>query len=73
VELSRIVTNLAEFIYGIAEARFARLKGYLAIFRNLTDAEALATDVMRQLAQQDAAANAAATATPPAQQGGSTP
>jgi len=77
IALSRIATDLAELIYGIAEARFARLKGYLAIFRNLTDAEALASDVMIRLAQLDAqqtAANQAAAATPlGTPPGGSTP
>lgn len=77
IELSRIAIELAELIYGIAEARFARLKGYLAIFRNVTDAEALAGDVMNRLAQldaQQAAARQAAASTPPATpQGGSTP
>ena len=53
-DLSRVVLELAELIYTAAEARFNRVKGYLAIFRNLTDAEPLARDVMQRLAQQDA-------------------
>jgi hypothetical protein len=60
-ELSRALLELAELIYTAAEARFNRSKGYLAIFRNLTDAEPLARDVMQRLAQQDAQRQAAQT------------
>jgi len=45
---------LAELIYTTAEAMFNQSKGYLSIFRNLTDAEPLAREVMQHLAQQDA-------------------
>lgn len=61
-ELSRTATELAELIYSAAEAKFSRSKGYLSIFRNLTDAEPLAQDVMQRLAQQDAQKQAAAQA-----------
>jgi hypothetical protein len=51
LELSRVLTELAEFIYIRAEAlRTQRDKGYLAIFRNLTDAGPLAATVMQDLA-----------------------
>ena len=52
-ELTRAVTDLAELIYTAAEARFSQSKGYLSVFRNLTDAEPLAQDVMQRLAQLD--------------------
>lgn len=52
-ELSRAVTELAELIYSIAESKFNRAKGYLAVFRNLTDAEPLSRDVMKRLAEID--------------------
>ncbi len=51
LDLSRMLTDLAEFIFIRAEAlRKQRNKGYLAIFRNLTDAEPLAATVMQDLA-----------------------
>jgi hypothetical protein len=53
-ELSRHLLDLAEVIYTVAEARFRRNKGYLSIFRNVTDAQPLAQDVMQKLAQLDA-------------------
>ncbi len=55
-ELSRHITDLAELIYTVAEARFQRNKGYLAVFRNVTDSVPLAQDVMQRLAQRDAQA-----------------
>ena len=87
IQMSRDLLDLAELIYTAAEARFQRTKGYLAIFRNMTDAEPLARDVMQRLAQRDAqaaapAAQAAAApqpavpaqppATPPSQSAGET-
>lgn len=61
LELSRLVTDLAEFIFPLAEAiRIPSGKGYLAIFRNLTDAEPLARTVMQQLAQPAPAAGVVA-------------
>ena len=61
LELSRLVTDLAEFIFPLAEAvRKQSGKGYLAIFRNLTDAEPLARTVMQKLAQPLATAVPAA-------------
>lgn len=53
-ELSRVGIELAELIYTAAEAMFQQDTGYLAIFRNTTDAEQLAANVMQRLAQQDA-------------------
>lgn len=54
-EFSRIGTNLAESIYTIAESQFASdEKGYLAIFRSLTDVEQLTSKVMQELANSDA-------------------
>lgn len=52
--LSRVTLELAEIILTAAEARFSLdQKGYLAIFRNLTDAEPLARDVMERLSNLD--------------------
>jgi len=52
--LSRIVNELAELIFASAEAlRFG--KGFLAIFRSLTDAQQLADEVLRRLASQESA------------------
>ena len=53
-ELSRDGLSLAELIYTVAEAKFQQMVGYLSLFRNTTDAEMLASDVMQRLAQQDA-------------------
>lgn len=70
--LSRDALDLAELAYTAAEAMFPSSKGYLSLFRNSTDAEPLARDIMQRLAQRDAAAapaaaapTAAATTTPP--------
>ena len=55
LELSRAVTEIAELIFPLAEAlRTQSGKGYLSIFRNMTDAEPLAQTVMQELAQRDA-------------------
>lgn len=52
LQMSSDFLELAEQIYTVAETKFAASdKGYLKIFRNLTDAEPLAQDVMRQLNQ----------------------
>ncbi|MEB3884995.1 AIPR family protein [Lyngbya sp. CCY1209] len=53
IELSRIGLELAELIYTVAESQCDRQKGYLAIFRNLTDVEPLARAVMQRLADRD--------------------
>lgn len=53
-DLSREGIDLAELIYTVAEVTFQQMVGYLSIFRNTTDAEKLAADVMQRLAQQDA-------------------
>jgi hypothetical protein len=50
-DVSRAVTELAELIYTAAEAMFRDGRGYLSIFRNLTDCIPLAAEVMRRLAQ----------------------
>ena len=49
--MSRAVTELAELIYDTAEVMFRDDRGYLSIFRNLTDCIPLASDVMRRLTQ----------------------
>lgn len=49
-ELSRITLELAELIYTLAESQFASSdKGYLAIFRSLTDVSPLTSMVMQEL------------------------
>ena len=63
-DISRAALDLAELIYTVAEAMFQGDKGYLSIFRNLTDSEPLAWEVMRLLAQQDAQGTPAARAIP---------
>lgn len=55
-DVSRAVTELAELIYDAAEATFRDERGYLSIFRNLTDCTPLAADVMRRLTRPAAAA-----------------
>ncbi|MEG3934777.1 MULTISPECIES: hypothetical protein [unclassified Microcoleus] len=50
IELSRIALELAELIYNIAESQFASdQKGYLAIFKSLTDVVPLTSRVMQEL------------------------
>lgn len=50
IELSRIALELAELIYNIAESQFASdQKGYLAIFKSLTDVVPLTNRVMQEL------------------------
>lgn len=57
IELSRIGIEIAEVIYTIAESNFASdNKGYLAIFRNITDIKPLTSDVMKELERRDAQA-----------------
>lgn len=56
-ELSRIALELAELIYTLAESQFGNnQKGYLAIFRSLTDVVPLTNTVMQELARRDAPA-----------------
>jgi hypothetical protein len=51
-ELSRIAEKLAEQIYTLAESKFSGdYKGYLAIFKSLTDVELLTSAVMQELAE----------------------
>ena len=55
---SRLGLYLAEFIYAIAEHRFRDDdKGFLAIFRSLTDVEPFMRDVMDKLSRSDDRAN----------------
>jgi hypothetical protein len=51
--LSRRTNEIAETIYVQSEPLQA-VKGYLSIFRNLTDSQPLADGVIHRLAQQDA-------------------
>ena len=60
--ISRRTNELAEMIYA-ASVPLQGLKGYLAIFRNLTDTQPLADRILEQLAAQDRAA--VPTRTPP--------
>lgn len=54
-EFSRVGIELAELIYTLAESQFASdEKGYLAIFRSLTDVQQLTSRVMQELANRDA-------------------
>ncbi|MCE9524316.1 MAG: AIPR family protein [Alphaproteobacteria bacterium] len=68
--LSQCTNEMSELIYAKSQPLLAS-KGYLSIFRNLTDSQPLADGVLDQLAQQDAAAKAAiaalAAAAPPSQ------
>jgi hypothetical protein len=64
-ELSRVLLEIAELTYTATDALFRRDKGCLAIFRNLTDAEPLAVDVMRRFSQLDAQRSAAQAAPSP--------
>ncbi len=58
--ISRLTNELSELIYA-SSASWHGLKGYLAIFRNLTDAQPLADKVLTQLAANDIAATQQAT------------
>jgi len=49
LDISREITELAEVIFAVAESRFRDGRGYLSIFRSLTDCLPLAGDVMRRL------------------------
>lgn len=51
LDVSRAITELAEIIFEVAEARFRDGRGYLSIFRSLTDCIPFADEVMRRLAQ----------------------
>ncbi|WP_161942182.1 AIPR family protein [Nodularia spumigena] len=54
-ELSTVGIDLAELIYTLADSQFAGdEKGYLAIFRSLTDVKSLTSVVMQELANKDA-------------------
>jgi hypothetical protein len=54
-ELSRIGIEIAELIYTLSESQFASdEKGYLAIFRSLTDVKSLTSVVMQELANREA-------------------
>lgn len=57
MQLSRIGLELAEVVYTVAESNFASdNKGYLAIFRNITDVRPLTSEVMQELDRRDAQA-----------------
>ncbi|MEG3973526.1 AIPR family protein [Microcoleus sp. herbarium8] len=57
IKLSRIGLEIAEVVYTVAESRFASdNKGYLAIFRNITDVNPLTSEVMQELDRRDAQA-----------------
>ena len=57
IQLSRIGLELAEVVYTVAESNFASdNKGYLAIFRNITDVKPLTSQVMQELDRRDAQA-----------------
>ncbi len=57
IQLSRIGLEIAEIVYTVAESRFASdNKGYLAIFRNITDVKPLTSEVMQELDRRDAQA-----------------
>ncbi|MEZ2304456.1 MAG: AIPR family protein [Microcoleus sp.] len=57
IQLSRIGSDIAEIVYTVAESRFASdNKGYLAIFRNITDVQPLTNEVMQELNRRDAQA-----------------
>ncbi len=57
-EFSRIAIELAELIYTLAESQFSSdEKGYLAIFRNLTDVVPLTSAVMQELERRVSQAN----------------
>lgn len=51
--LSQRTNQISELIYATSEPLLA-VRGYLAIFRNLTDAQPLANNVLQRLAEQDA-------------------
>jgi hypothetical protein len=51
--LSQRTNQLSELIYA-ASVPLQTFKGYLAVFRNLTDAQPLANSVLQRLAEQDA-------------------
>ncbi len=70
IVLSQRVNELSELIHAQSQPLLAS-KGYLAIFRNLTDSQPLANDVLRRLAELDAQRLAAAQAVPA--QGAQTP
>lgn len=57
IELSRVGLEIAEIVYTVAESNFASdNKGYLAIFRNITDVNPLTSKVMQELDRRDAQA-----------------
>jgi hypothetical protein len=51
--LSQLTNELAELIYAQSQS-LQGLKGYLSIFRNLTDSQPLADGVLQRLVEQDA-------------------
>jgi hypothetical protein len=56
-ELSRNAIYLSEFIYATSELRFKNdHKGFLSIFKSLTDVEPFKREIMDKLARRDAKA-----------------
>ena len=62
--ISQQTNELAELIYAQSMPQ-QNFKGYLSIFRNLTDSQPLANSVLDRIAEQAAAARAAAVAPRP--------
>lgn len=58
VELSRLTNELSELIYSTTEP-LQSVKGYLAIFRNLTDSQPLADNVLARMNAGNSTANSA--------------
>ena len=69
-DISRAAIDVAELVYTTAEATIGAYKGYLSIFRNMTDAEPLARETMRRLAAQDALPAVVVAQAVPSAQGG---
>ncbi|MFH1882122.1 MAG: AIPR family protein [Planctomycetota bacterium] len=61
--LSQKINEISELIYAQSQPLQAS-KGYLSIFRNLTDSQPLADQVLQRLAQQDAQQKSAAAIAP---------
>lgn len=64
--LSQRTNELAELIYAQSQP-LQSVKGYLSIFRNLTDSQPLADSVLQRLAEQDTQRAASVTANAPTQ------
>jgi hypothetical protein len=71
-QLSIRTNEIAEAIYA-QSMPLQSVKGYLSVFRNLTDAQPLADGVLQRLAEADARAAAAAGPGPVSDHGGARP